>query len=70
MHLSMFCTALVFNGKSSQRRGPEKRPKAFFVCFVERFKKKSSLFYPKRRMGLFAEVFEEHYGKNMEGKGS
>lgn len=57
--------------ESLVKEGVQKKgQKLFFVCFVERFKKKSSLFYPKRRMGLFAEVFEEHYGKNMEGKGS
>lgn len=41
-----FLKLWFLNGKSSQRRGPEKRPKAFFVCFVKR-EKKPSLFYPK-----------------------
>lgn len=40
LHLSMFCTALVFKWKSCQRRGLRKRPNDFFfflsVCFLKR----------------------------------
>ncbi len=36
LHLFMFCKALVLNGKSCHRRGPEKKAKSFFVCLLKR----------------------------------
>lgn len=59
LHLSMFCKALVFKWKVLSKKGSRTKAKSFFVCFVKR-----KTFLSKRRMGLFAAVFEEHYEKH------
>lgn len=71
LHLSMFCTALVFKWKSCQRRGLRKRPNDFFFFFKCVFSQKirvKNTFLFKRRRELSEVRFKKAMKKHVEVK--
>lgn len=71
LHLSMFCTALVFKWKSCQRRGLRTRPNDFFFFFKCVFSQKirvKNTFLFKRRRELSEVRFKKAMKKHVEVK--